>query len=118
MLLEKVDDAAGILPRVVTDEITVRALLVSPLLLVVAAGLGIVAAEKAVLEIVVLSHNNAGVGVVEDILLLVQLVLEDVVNHTAEERDIGAEVLENLGSTWISVAPLSLARRIHFMEIG
>ena len=57
---------------------------------VVLAGGGIVAAEEPVLERVVLFHQEGGVGVVDDIFLVIEVVLQDVIDQPAEVGDIGA----------------------------
>src|SRR5439155_3862702 len=57
---------------------------------VVLASGGIVAAEESVLECKVLLHQEGGVGVVGDVFLVMEVVLQDVIDQPAEVRDIGA----------------------------
>src|SRR5581483_3633078 len=50
----------------------------------------VVAGEEPVVELVAGGHDEAGVGVQLDVVLVVQVVLEDVVDQAAEEGDVGA----------------------------
>ena len=50
----------------------------------------VVAREQPVVELVALGHDERGVGVQLDVVLVVQLVLEDVVDEPPEEGDVGA----------------------------
>ena len=75
------------------------------------------------------THEEGGVGVIDDIFLEVELVLLEIVDHSAEEGDVragtdrGVEIrrcrgLRKAGVDQISFAPRSFAGMIHFMEIG
>src|SRR5437868_5391172 len=50
----------------------------------------VVAGEQPVVELVTGGHDEGGVGVQLDVVLVVQLVLEDVVDEPPEEGDVGA----------------------------
>ena len=76
------------------------------------------------------STRVARVGVGDDVLAEVQLVAQDVVDHAAEERDVGARrgagrsvsatalVRVNRGSTWMTFAPRALASITHWKPTG
>ena len=78
VLLQKIDDAARVLPRVVDLGEALVVALVVPARLVVGARLFVVAGEEPVLEAEALFHDEAGVGVGAHVFVL-QLVLLDQV---------------------------------------
>ena len=69
MLLHQVEDAALVLQRGVTQRGAVRALFEAPLALVILARLGVIAAEKAVLEVIALADDERGVGIVDNVIV-------------------------------------------------
>ena len=86
-------------------------------------------AEKSILEVEVGVAQEERVGMSGDVILVVQLVDEDVVDHRVLERRVGAgriranmsaaaEVRVNRGSTWMIFAPFSCALRIHLKAMG
>ena len=88
MLLHQVEDAALVLQRGVTQRGAVRALFEAPLALVILARLGVIAAEKAVLEVIALADDERGVGIVDNVIVEIAVRFQDVIDHTAQERDI------------------------------
>ena len=70
--------------------LTLRIELVSPGLGVVGVVLRVVAAEDAILEVELLVAQVERVGVGDDVVLVVELVDDDVVDHRVLERRIGA----------------------------
>ena len=70
--------------------IPLRIQLVAPGLGVVGVGLCVVAAEDAILEVERLVAQIERVGVGDDVVLVVQLVHDDVVDHRVLERRVGA----------------------------
>src|SRR5258705_11916386 len=63
---------------------------VSPARAVVAAFLRIEAAEKTVGEAVTVADDPGGIGVLTHVLLLDTIVLDGVIDHAADESDVGA----------------------------
>ena len=90
VLLHQLEDAPGILQRLVALGHPVGIELESPLGLVVSPGLLVVTREYAVLEAEVLAHDECGVGVFNDVFLEVFLVVENVLDHAAQESDVRA----------------------------
>ena len=88
VLLHQVEDAAFVLQRSVTQRSAVRALFKAPLALVILARLGVIAAEKAILEVIALADDERGVGIVDDVIVEIAVRFQDIVDHTAQERDI------------------------------
>ena len=70
--------------------LALRVELVSPGLGVVGVVLRVVAAEEPILEVEGLVAQVEGVGVGDDVILVVQLVDDDVVDHRVLERRVGA----------------------------
>ncbi|MCY1440184.1 hypothetical protein D9M71_564490 [compost metagenome] len=90
MLLHQLEHAARVLQGRVDLGETVLAQLVAPGGLVrIGALLGVVAVEEAVLEAEAFLHDEARVGVVEYVLVLDLVVVDQVLDQTAEEGDVG-----------------------------
>ncbi len=90
VLLQHLIDAARILQGVVTDRDPGLVLVGGPGVLAVLALLGVIAGEQAVVEGIALADDLRGVGIVFDILFLNQIVVDDVLDHPAQEGDVGA----------------------------
>ena len=93
MLLQELKDAIRVLEREVLLRDAVLVHLEGPGLLVVFPGLFIIAREEAVkfaraFEVGV--HEEGGIGVLDDIFLEIEVVVEDVLDHPAEEGDVRA----------------------------
>src|SRR5947209_19933444 len=58
--------------------------------------LGIEAREETVAEIVIVADDPGGVGVLTDVLFLNAIMLEGIVDHAADESDIGARALHSI----------------------
>ena len=63
--------------------------LVAPRRDVVRPGRGVVSGEETVLEVEAFFHDERGVRVVLDVVLVIELVLDDVVDEAAEVGDVG-----------------------------
>ena len=88
--LHQLEDAARVLERHVPAHKAVRAQLILPGRPVVGA-LGLVeSSEEPVLESEALFHDERGIGVQPDVLLVEEPFVEDLVNHPAQDRDVGA----------------------------
>ncbi|MNM40130.1 hypothetical protein D3C81_509300 [compost metagenome] len=90
VLLEQVVHAAGVAQRQVTAGKALLIEFVGPGAAVVAAGLGVVATEQAVVEAVVTAHDQAGIGVGAHVVVLDAVMADQVIDHAHEEGDVGA----------------------------
>ena len=90
MLLEQLEYAARVLQGHVLLGKAVLVQLIAPAALVVPFGRLVIAAEHALIEAVILAHDQTGVGVVLDVLVVDLVVEQQVVDHPHEEGDIGA----------------------------
>jgi hypothetical protein len=70
--------------------LALRVELIAPALGVVLVMFGVESAEDAVLEVERFVAQEQGVGVGEDVVLVIQLVHDDVVDHRVLERRVGA----------------------------
>ena len=78
------------LERGVAPRLSLRVQRIGPARAVVAALLGIVAGEKTVGEAVAVADDPGGVGVLAHVFLLDTVVLDGIVDHAADEGDVGA----------------------------
>ena len=90
VLLHQVEHTARILKSLVDLGVAVRPHLVGPGAAVVLPFIFIVARKQAVLERVALVHDQGGVGVSFDVLVLYLVVTQQVVDHSAQEGDVRA----------------------------
>ena len=80
----------GMLERGITLRRPLRVQRISPLCAVIAALRRIVPGEKAVGEAVAVTDDPGGVGVLTHVLLLDTVVRNGIVDHAADEGDVGA----------------------------
>jgi len=90
VLLEQVEHAARVLEAGVLLGNPLVVEFKSPFGIVVFAILLVVAAKQAVLEAEVLSHHKRRVGVIDHVLLVIELVFQDVLDHPAQKSDVGS----------------------------
>ena len=90
VLLQQVEHTARVPQRVVTQGVAVGAQFIGPGGAIVAALVGVVAAEQPVLEVVVLAHDQRRVGVGGDVLVLNLVVAQQIVGDTKQEGRVGA----------------------------
>ena len=88
--LQAREDAVRVVQALGDARLALRVELVSPGLRVVLVVLRVEPAEDAVLEVERLVAQEEGVGVGDDVVLVVQLVDDDVVDHRVLERRVGA----------------------------
>ena len=88
--LQAREDAVRVIQALGDTRLALRVELVSPALGVVLVVLLVVPAEDAILEVERLVAQVEGVRVGDDVILVVQLVDEDVVDHRVLERRVGA----------------------------
>ncbi|MNC31369.1 hypothetical protein D3C75_796880 [compost metagenome] len=88
--LEQVPHTARVAEAQVALGVAFFVELVGPGAAVVAALVLVVAAEQAVVEVVVLAHDQAGVGVVAHVLVLDLVVADQVIDHAHQEGHVGA----------------------------
>jgi hypothetical protein len=77
------------LERGVTLRLSLRVQREGPLRAVIAALRRIVAGEKAVGKAIVVADDPGGVGVLTHVFLLDTVVLDGIVDHAADEGDVG-----------------------------
>ena len=75
----------GVAPR-----LSLRVQRIGPAGAVIATRPGIVTGEQTVREAVVVTDDPGGIGVLAHILLLNTVVLDGIVDHAADEGDVGA----------------------------
>ncbi len=90
MVLEQLVDAARVLQGHVPQGVAVLIGLVLPAVLIIAEGLGVVAGEQSVFEPETVLNDERGIGVVGDVILLNQIVLQHIIDQTAHEGDVCA----------------------------
>jgi len=89
VFLQLLEHAARILEAVVSLGNTLFVLVKGPLRLIVRPGLLVVAGKKPILEAELFAQDEAGVGVIRHILLVIQVVADDVVDHPTQKGDVG-----------------------------
>ena len=89
VFLQLLEHAARILEAVVSLGNTLFVLVKGPLRLIVRPGLLVVAGKKPILEAELFAQDEAGVGVIRHILLVIQVVADDVVDHPTQKSDVG-----------------------------
>ena len=90
VLLQQLKDATGMLESGIAPRLSLRVQRIGPARAIVAARLGIVAGEKTVGEAVAVADDPGGVGVLAHVLLLNAVMLDGIVDHAADEGDVGA----------------------------
>ncbi len=88
--LHQLEDAAGVLERHVPAHEPVGTTLVLPSRPVVSALSLVESREKTVLESETFFNDERGIGVEADVFLVEEPFVEDLVNHPAQDRDVGA----------------------------
>src|SRR6266850_8537034 len=78
------------LERGIAPRLSLRVQRVRPLGAVVSPALGIIAREKTVAEAVAIADDPGGVGVFTDVFFLDAVVLDGIVDHAADESNVGA----------------------------
>src|SRR5215471_7354053 len=103
------------LERGVTLRLSLRVQRIGSLRAVIAALGRIVAGEKAIGEAIAVTDDPGGVGVLTHILLLDAVVLDGIVDHAADEGDVGARA--QFGE-YICNGAGAIETRIHVENIG
>src|SRR5262245_25786448 len=88
---------------------------VSPARPVVAVFLRIVAGEKTVGEAVTVADDPGGVGVLAHVLLLDTVMLDGVIDHAADEGDVGARAQL---CEYVRDRAGAIETRVHVQDIG
>ena len=83
MLFHQLEDAVRVLQRIVALDQALAVFLERPRGLVVGVFLRVIAGEQAV-------HEERGVRVAQYVILKIEIMIEDILDHAAEERDIRA----------------------------
>ena len=89
MGFQQLKHAAFVLKRQILLGNAVGVQLVGPLARVVGPLVRVEAGEQPVLEIESITDQEGGVRVADDVLLVVELVVDDVLDHAAQEGDVG-----------------------------
>ena len=90
MLFHQLEDAVRVLQRIVALDQALAVLLERPRGLVVGVFLRVIAGEQAVVERELGVHEERGVRVAQYVILKIEIMIEDILDHAAEERDIRA----------------------------
>src|SRR5262245_38870628 len=88
---------------------------VGPARAVVGAFLGIIAAKKTVGEAVTVADDPGGVGVLAHVLLLDTVMLDGVIDHAADEGDVGARAQL---CEYVRDRAGAIETRVHVQDIG
>ncbi len=115
MLFHDLENATRVFQGLVHFGDAVCVILKCPFGFVIRGGFGIKTGEKAVLEFVILANDERGVGVITHVFEEKTLILDNILNHTAENGDIRTGTKRNMlvgtcGSTcetWINMNDLS-----------
>ncbi len=90
MLLQKLENAAGILQREIFLSNTFRVFFYRPGRFVIFSGAGIIPGEKTVIEVELIIDQKRRIRVVDDIFLKIFFVFDNILDHPAEESNVGA----------------------------
>ena len=90
MLFHQLEDAVRVLQRIVALDQALAVLLERPRGLVIGVFLRVIAGEQAVVERELGVHEERGVRVAQYVILKIEIMIEDILDHAAEERDIRA----------------------------
>src|SRR4030095_6395050 len=83
----------------IAPRLSLRVERVGPLVAIVAALFRIVAGKQPVGEVVAVADDPGGIGVLAYVLLLNAIMFDGIVNHAADEGDVGAraQFCEHIG---------------------
>ncbi|EKD37468.1 MAG: hypothetical protein ACD_75C01117G0001 [uncultured bacterium] len=89
MFFQHLIDAARVLQGIIADRNALLVFFDSPGILAITALFLVEAREQAVIKRVVGTDDLRGVGVILDVLFLDKVVVDDMLDHSAEEGDVG-----------------------------